>query len=104
MIESTLLIVFLGNIGCKAPYKNIKEFGDGGWDLDCMMEVKVRDSYVYRLTFVNNSHHPFQMALESRHDNWFGAKPYQVFDGFQIPTFSISNSNMRYIVEDSCIK
>jgi len=44
------------------------------------------------------------MALESRHDNWFGAKPYQVFDGFQIPTFSISNSNMRYIVEDSCIK
>jgi len=43
------LIKLVRNIQCKC-IKNVKAFGDGGWDLGCTMEVNVRDSYVYRLT------------------------------------------------------
>ena len=50
-LQRRLLIKPVGNIQCKC-IKNIKAFGDGGWDLGCTMEVNVRDSYVYRLTLI----------------------------------------------------
>jgi len=54
-LQRGLLIKLVRNIQCNC-IKNVKAFGDDGWDLRCMMEVKVGDSYVYHLTLINNNH------------------------------------------------
>ena len=50
-LQMRLLNKLVQNIQCKC-IKNIKAFGDCGWVHGCVMEVNMRDSYVYHLAFV----------------------------------------------------